>query len=152
VPAGHLSDQIVSTLDVMPTFARLAGAEVPKDRVIDGVDQSNLLSGKCDRSARSTYYYYVKNTLHAVRENDWKLVLPDRPAGYSYVSDKTPIRRPQLYNLKADVSETRDLAAEHPQLVERLSDLIARAQRDIGDQGKPGKNARPFPGKADAGD
>ena len=85
IPAGRVTNEMMATLDIMPTFARLAGAEIPRGRVIDGLDQSALVTGKTDRSVRSTfYYYYLRNNLQAVRRDKWKLILPGEKPPYGY--------------------------------------------------------------------
>jgi arylsulfatase A-like enzyme len=119
VPAGRVSDAMFATIDFLPTFGKLAGYEVPRDRIIDGVDQSELLLGKSERSARDHFHYFSQNELHAVREGPWKLVLPNRKVFYPYVKDRGASEI-ELYNLEADIGETRNVAREHPEIVERL--------------------------------
>ena len=63
MPAGRVSDAIFSTLDFLPTFATLAGYEAPTDRIIDGVDQTDLLLGKSESGAREDFYYFCQNEL-----------------------------------------------------------------------------------------
>jgi arylsulfatase A-like enzyme len=64
-------------MDLLPTFARLAGATLPKDRIIDGRDVWPLLSGRPDaRSPHAAFYYYYMDQLQAVRSGRWKLHLP----------------------------------------------------------------------------
>ena len=133
---------MMATLDVLPTFAALAGAKAPSDRVIDGVDQSALIAGKADAGARETFLYHVRGDLHAVRKGKWKLALPDRRRSYGYVIDKKPVTRPELYDLEADVSESRDVAEAHPDVVADLLKLADHARTDIGDVDKPGTGAR----------
>ena len=143
IPAASESDELACTLDVLPTFAGLAGARVPDDRVIDGRDQSRLLLGQNGASARDTFYYYVKDDLHAVRQRRWKLALPDREKFYKYATDEVPVTTPQLYDLRADISEKHDLADRHPDVVKRLLEVAEHAREDIGDSDRIGKNARP---------
>ena len=119
VPAGKVSDGIMSTLDVLPTFAALAGAKVPADRKLDGYDQSGFITGKSARSARDRFFYHVRDELQAVRHNEWKLILPDSKLRYGYAKDpKFP--QPVLYNLDLDLGETRNRAADHPEIVANL--------------------------------
>ena len=119
VPAGRVSDAIFSTLDFMPTFATLAGYEVPTDRIIDGVDQTELLLGRSERGARDDFYYFCQNELHGVRQGKWKLLLPNRKTFYGYVDDKGSGEM-ELYDLDADVGETRNVAGQHPEVVEQM--------------------------------
>ena len=110
VPAGRVCDEFVSTLDLLPAFARLAGKEPPAN--LDGFDISPVLLGEKDaRSPRTTLYSlygYGKNRFESMREGSWKLHLG------------TP---PRLYDLRSDLAETTDVAAQHPEIVERLLKL-----------------------------
>jgi arylsulfatase len=133
VPAGAESNELAATLDVMPTFAALAGAKIPVVRVIDGRDQSGLITGKSDKGARDTFYYYVRGNLHAVRQGKWKLALPDRKQFHGYAPDRSPVTSPQLYDLESDVSEKHDVADRHGDVVRQLLDLAERARADLGD-------------------
>lgn len=119
VPAGRVSDAIFSTLDFLPTFGRLAGFAPPADRVIDGVDQTDLLLGRSRTGARDHFHYFSQNELHAVRVGPWKLFLPDRKVFYGYVKDRGTSGL-ELYNLDEDIGEKRDVAAAHPEVVARL--------------------------------
>ena len=119
VPAGRVSDAIFSTIDFMPTIAHLAGYEVPKDRIIDGVDQTALLHGDSPDGARDHFYYFCRNTLHGVRKGKWKLLLANRKNYYGYVKDKGS-NEMELYDLKSDIGEKRNLANKHPEVVAEL--------------------------------
>jgi arylsulfatase A len=123
-------------MDVLPTFARLAGAKVPSDRKIDGVDLWPALAG--DTSAkppRDHFFYFRGLELDAVRSGPWKLHL---------AKDK---RAPQLYHLGNDIGESKDLAKEQPEEVRRLQEFAATMKDDLGLQGK-GPGCRP-PGRAE---
>ena len=122
VPGGRESDAIVSTLDVLPTFAKLAGASLPPDRHLDGVDQTDLLLGRSESGARDIFHYFVRMELQAVRKGRWKLAMP-RERFHSYAPDVRPVDSPQLYDLQADVAETTDLSAENPEAVAELRAL-----------------------------
>lgn len=119
VPAGRTSSAVFSTLDFMPTFASLAGYEVPNDRIIDGVDQTALLLGKSEAGARDSFYYFCQNELHGVRKGKWKLMLPDRKRFYGYVKDKGS-GAVELYDLESDVGEKNNVANDNPKIVAEL--------------------------------
>jgi arylsulfatase A-like enzyme len=127
VPAGRVSDAIFATIDFLPTFGRLAGYAPPGDRIIDGVDQTDLLLGRSERGARDHFHYFSKNELHAVRQGPWKLVLPDRKAYYAYVKDRGTSDI-ELYHLGNDIGETKNVAAENPAIVDRLRAFAAAFQ------------------------
>ena len=122
IPPGRVSDQIVSTLDILPTFAALAGAKAPEDRIIDGRDQSALITGRSEQSARDTFHYHIRGELHAVRHGKWKLMLPNRSMSYDFTGDPR-VATPELYDLENDISETTNLADEHRAVVRELQKL-----------------------------
>ncbi len=148
VPAGATSNELTATLDVLPTFAALAGAKVPTDRIIDGRDQSDLITGKSTESARDTFYYYVKGNLHAVRQGKWKLALPSRERHYGYAPDLKPVTTPELYDLESDVSEATDVSGRFPEVARSLLTLATRVRTDLGDLDYWGPKSRHTPEKA----
>lgn len=148
VPAGVVCDRVWTTLDVLPTFAALAGAKAPTDRIIDGFDEAALLAKPGTTESpydKGGYFYYYEGHLQAVRSGPWKLrVAQDGPKLGS-----TPLAKPELFNLDADIGETTDVAEQHPAVVDQFLKLIDRCREDIGDGDKPGKNQRPagrYPG------
>lgn len=123
VTAGGESDAIFATLDFLPTFASLAGVDAPNDRIIDGVDQTDLLLGKSKAGNRKTYFYFSGK--HGVREANWKLLYENRwPKSHNltYPKDKGT-NQVELYDLENDLGETTNLAGKHPEIVERLLNL-----------------------------
>jgi arylsulfatase len=155
IPAGTVCDKLASTLDVLPTFAKLAGAGVPTDRVIDGEDITHLLAGKFNRADPDKFYcYYLLTELQALRQGKWKLHLP-HPAGLPWLGAEVPNRHiapddnidvfePMLFDLEADVGETTNVAGQHPEVVERLLRLAETVRQDVGDNDHTGKNMRFF--------
>jgi arylsulfatase len=77
IAAGRVSNEIVHEVDTYTTFARIAGASVPQDRPIDGVDQSDFLLGKSDTSNREGFPVFVADRLEAVKWRNWKVVFYD---------------------------------------------------------------------------
>jgi arylsulfatase A-like enzyme len=122
VPAGRASDAMIASIDFLPTFGALAGYQVPTDRIIDGVDQSDLLLGKSDSGNRNVYHYFCQNELHAVRKGPWKLHLPNHKVFYGYVKDRGS-GEVELYNLQNDIGEKQNVAMEHPDVVAVLLKL-----------------------------
>jgi arylsulfatase A-like enzyme len=156
IPAGTECDAVAATIDLMPTFANLAGGSAPSDRVIDGVDISTLMYGNADVLKRS-YFYYQHNTLRAVRSGKWKLVLAHtEPVNDSITTywkshiapaDAMRIKKAMLFDLEADLSETTDVSAQHPETVAELMKLAEWARNDIGNYDQFGANARTFGAK-----
>jgi arylsulfatase A-like enzyme len=138
IPAGYVCSEIATTMDFLPTFTKLAGAEVPTDRIIDGKDIWALMTDPKAKTPYEAFFYYFETRLGGVRWGKWKLILEHKrhnrtiPAG--------------LYNLEADIAEQHDVSAEHPDVVARLSKLAETMRRDIGDSAKgvKGKNIRPI--------
>jgi arylsulfatase A len=141
IPADTTCDEIAAGFDLYTTFAKVGGASLPTDRIIDGKDLTPLMRG--DKSAKSPHeklYCYENFNLVALRSGKWKLVLP----GPGKLKGKAPAER-ELFDLDADLGETKNLAAVHPEVVERLMVHVEAAREDLGDAltKRPGKNRRP---------
>lgn len=143
IPAGTACDAVAGMFDVLPTFAALADAPLPQGRTIDGANIWPLLAGTPGaKPAHETFYYFRGLRLEAVRSGDWKLQL---------APEKKPKARPQLFDLKTDVGESKDVAAANPAVVERLLALAAAMRDDLGLDGigpgcrALGKSATPAP-------
>ena len=146
IPAGRVSDQLLTTMDLLPTFANLAGESLPQ-RKLDGKDATKFLLGQTDTSPREDYFYYAGCFLTGVRVGSWKLVLP-RPAQppgtgwWGRLIDRVP--ELQLFNLDTDPSESRNVASEHADIVQSLQERIARAREELGDTKHAGSGVRLF--------
>ena len=141
IPEGSESSEIVSTLDLLPTFAKLAGVPLPT-KPIDGHDASDILLGEKDaRSKHEAFYYYQMDQLQCVRSGKWKLhlALKSKKRNWGKPEGKTPR---QLYDLDKDTGETTDVSSDHPDVVKRLLALAEMARSELGDVGSPGKGQR----------
>jgi arylsulfatase A len=154
IPAGSVCNELAGTIDVLPTFAKLAGGQPPQDRIIDGRDIWPLLSAQPGaKSPHEAYYYYWNLGLEAVRSDEWKLHLPhayrtlDGPPGKDGQPGPYKQARTEqaLFNVTADAGETKDVAAEHADVVERLLKIAEAARDDLGDAltNRKGANRRP---------
>ena len=142
VPAGKVCGEIVSTLDLLPTFARLAGTKAPTDRIIDGKDIWPLMAGRDDaKSPHEAFYYYQMDQLQAVRSGRWKLHLPLKVKRRNW-GKGIPNRPMELYDLKNDIGEKTNVADRHHDVVKRLLALADKARLDLGDVNYRG-NQRP---------
>ncbi|MCA9070392.1 MAG: sulfatase-like hydrolase/transferase, partial [Planctomycetaceae bacterium] len=149
IPANTRCDELTTTMDLLPTFARLAGTREPQDRIIDGHDIRPLLFGK--KGATSPYeafYYYQTKQLQAVRQGPWKLFLPLKDFQRHPHFKKGDSDKPLLFNLKDDIASQQNVAGNYPKIVEQLTRLAEQAKRDLGDEDHPGQNQRP-PGKVE---
>ena len=133
IPAGVTSEAFVTSMDLFSTCIRLAGAKLPTDRVIDGVDVSPvLLAGSKGRDPR--FFYYFNEEIWAVRRGPWKLhrktVNPGSTAKWGNwpVTEHNP---PLLFNVDADPGEKFNAAAEHPEIVSALLSLIDEREAQI---------------------
>lgn len=146
IPAGRVSDQIFSTMDLLPTFASLANAALPPV-TLDGLNATDFLLGRSETSPRDSYLYYAGTLLTGIRVNQWKLVLPRKaaPTGTGWwgrMLEAVPAI--QLYDLNTDPGETQDQAADHPEVVQQLMARIETARKDLGDFKVTGAGARFF--------
>jgi arylsulfatase A len=143
VPAASVCDTVAGNIDFLPTFVTVAGGTVPADRKIDGRDISPLLWGQSKASPREAQYYFSGNSLQAVRVGPWKLAIARQSEGRKgQVAANTPEPfKPTLYNLDVDIGERNDVAAQHPEVVERLQKFIAIMDADLGIT-KPGPGVR----------
>jgi len=122
-----------STMDIFTTCATLAGAKLPADRVIDGVDLSDALFGT-GKSPRETMFFYRGAQLYAVRHGRFKAHFTTKPAyGGNQPETHDP---PLLYHLGHDPSEKYNVAAEHPDVIAKIRE-IAESHRQTLKPGEP---------------
>ena len=147
IATNRESGEILTTMDLLPTFARLAGAALPADRTLDGHDATAFLLGKTDESPRDDYLYYSGCLLTGIRVDQWKLVLPRpaNPPGTGWWGRMIEeVKEVQLFDLSADPGETTNLADQHPEVVAGLEERIAAARAELGDMDVVGSGARFF--------
>jgi arylsulfatase A-like enzyme len=162
VPAGRVSSEIATTMDLLPTIAAWAGAPQPA-LPIDGLDLGPFLEGKTDSSPRDHFFYYYGHELRAVRKGRWKLIFPHKSRSYLGVEPgrnglpgpyATIMTGLELYDLVDDIGETRDVAAGHPDVVAELRELAEKARVELGDrltgqkgtgEREPGRLTKGFP-------
>jgi arylsulfatase A-like enzyme len=127
IPAGQVSSEPAANMDILPTFARLAGAQTPRDRVIDGRDLWPLLTETGARSPHEQYYYFGggrdRANIQGVREGRWKLRV-QRTAGGALEADA-------LYDLQEDAAEKFDRRILYPDLVRRLLSITEQFVREL---------------------
>ena len=145
VPAGTSSDAICGMFDILPTFAGLAGTPIPADRTLDGADVRSILMGDAGAPGpHQVFYYYRGLNMEAVREGEWKLMLPTAANALGKAqTPETTERRASLFNLNTDIGESKDVAAQHPEVIARLEKLIEKMDADLGASGI-GPGCRPL--------
>jgi arylsulfatase len=146
IPAGTECKQMLMTIDLFPTIAKLIHADLP-EHPIDGLDVWPIISRQ--RGAKNPHpaywFYYGINELQAVVTGDgrWKLQLPHtyitlggRPGGHGGLPvpyEERKLEHAELYDLVHDISETTDVANQHPDLVKRLEAEAGKARLELGD-------------------
>ncbi len=118
IPAGQVSAELGTTMDIYSTSLALAGARLEKDRIVDGYDLTESLKGN-SKSPRENVYYYRGTRLMALRKGPWKahFATQESYTGNNKLTEHDP---PMLYNLEVDPSEQWDVAEEHPEIIAEI--------------------------------
>ena len=122
---GKIKPKVVAdigaTLDLLPTFCKLAKVDLPSDRVYDGYDISPVLFGT-GSSPRTVMMYYRDTNIYAVRKGEFKAHFATRS---EYGNDPEKIlENPLLFNLNHDPSESNDIASKYPEVIKELRQVI----------------------------
>lgn len=123
IPAGRDNDELMTAMDLLPTFAALAGADVPRDRVIDGKDVWAVLAGESE-TPHEAFFYHKAERLEAVRSGKWKLRL----------DGEKPVA---LHDLDADIGEATNLLEDHPDVVEKLVGYVTGFEKELAGNSRP---------------
>lgn len=143
VKAGQISDTPMMAIDLLPTIAEVTQSELP-EKTIDGKSAWNLLSGESNESPQKAYFFYYRvNELFGVRYGKWKMYFPHRyrtmdgqepgkdglPGDYRMID----MEEIELYDIESDISETKNLADENPQVVAEIKVLANEMRSRLGD-------------------
>ena len=143
IKPGRTLQTPMMNIDILPTIAELTGAQLPTKN-IDGKSVWKIWTGESDESPQEAYYfYYHVNELQGVRYKNWKMYFPHKyrtlggrqggkdglPADYEYVT----FDEIALYDLSKDISETNNVANEHPDVVEEIKALANSMRNKLGD-------------------
>ena len=138
IPSQRVTTELATTMDLLPTFARLAGSRAPADRVIDGHNIWPLLAGEPGAgSPYDAFYYYGADLfgktgskgpsptalipkLQAIRKGEWKLHL-----------DEETLRGTALYNLGNDLGERENVLARYPEVAKELEGTAKKFNDDL---------------------
>lgn len=124
-------DQMGATLDLLPTFAAISGVQAPTDRKMDGYDLSKVLTQKSE-SPRKEFFYWAFAELHAYRNEQYKVHVKQREAVH-YGRPTLELNSPELYDLKADISEKYNVAETFPEVVSQLLGTMQLHLKDVED-------------------
>lgn len=113
---------IGSTMDLFATFSKMAGAELPNDRILDSHDLGPVLFEQKE-SARKSVIYYRGTEIYAVRIGDFKAHFITQGV-YGQFGEREEHNPPVLYNLGHDPSEQFDIAENHPEVLQQINELV----------------------------
>ncbi|MGJ8653752.1 MAG: sulfatase family protein [Opitutaceae bacterium] len=151
IPAGQISDAMITSMDLLPLFSHIAGVELPKNTKYDGKNIIDLLTGKTKESPHQYFYYYNGVNLQAVRNAKWKLHLPRTIADQPYWAKKgagpkkpyLSLTKPLLFSLENDIGEKKNVHAQHPEIADELMKQAERMVAELGDINVTGSDQRP---------
>lgn len=124
IPAKSSSNQLMGTIDLLPTFAAITDTPLPSDLKIDGINSLDLFTGKSNSMVRKEFIYYTsRGEAEGIRQGNWKL-LKKKKRG-------KPDTEFFLFNLKEDVGEKNNLYKESPKIVARLSKRLSILDKEI---------------------
>ncbi len=128
IPGGSVCDELVSTMDLFPTFVKMINASVPDGLEFDGIDISELLQKPNDKKLpeRPFFYYSRNGKCEAIRLGKWKLHI-DKIIGWNG-KEEFPV---SLYNLETDISENENLAANNREIVDKLKSMLIEFDKSI---------------------
>lgn len=121
VKPGVVSD-LGSTMDLFTTFSRMAGVEIPQDRIMDGVDLRSTFKEHAP-SPRKSLIYYRGNEVYAARLGDFKAHYTTQGV-YGQFGEREDHTVPLLYNLSEDPSEKYNIAEDHPEVLQEINALV----------------------------
>jgi len=145
MPAGKVCNELVTVMDILPTMAKLIGADLP-DNKIDGKDVSRIIKGKRNAKSPTEIFLYINGqTLEAARQGEWKLNYP-----HSYISVANPgkegkrgkgarksINDFELYNLSDDMGETTDVSEKYPEIVSQIKEKADQEMKQLMSEVRP---------------
>jgi arylsulfatase A len=121
IPAGTTSDELMTTMDLLPTFAKMVGGTLSPTHVIDGKDIALLLFGQEGaKTPHEFFFFHQAERLGAVRSGSWKFH-----------------RAGQLYDLAQDIGEKKNVAADHSEVVARLGKAMDEFEAELGKGMRP---------------
>jgi arylsulfatase A-like enzyme len=128
VAAGQIERGLASTMDLYTTCLTLAGAEIPDDRIVDGLDMTPILYGT-GPSNRDSFFFYRGTRLFAARKGEYKAHYITRS---SYGREPEEVHDPPLlYHLGHDPSEQYNVAEEHPDVLAEIAKVVEEHRTNL---------------------
>ena len=124
IPANTVCDELMGTIDLLPSLAAITNRKIPSKKKIDGLDASNLILGSGSTPRKEFLHYTSRGVLEGIRSGDWKL-LRKKPR------NKKQTEMVMLFNLSEDLGEEINLAQEQPAIVARLSSRMQELDGEI---------------------
>jgi arylsulfatase len=143
ITPGETIDIPVMAIDILPTLAEITGARLP-NLTIDGKSAWSLLRGESQESPQEAYFFYYRiNELMGVRYGKWKMYFPHTyrtmdgqepgkdglPGEYRMIE----MEEIELYDVSTDISETKNVAEDHPEVVDKIKILANEMRHELGD-------------------
>ena len=144
IKPGSICNALATTMDLLPTFCKLAGAKLPEQK-IDGFDITDLLlSNEGAKSEYESFLYYRRRQLQAIRMGDWKYHLPLEATHPNWTTPNTerPGRPAKLVNLKDDLGEQNDVSEANPDVVAKMQAIAQKAIKELGNDASQGSGQR----------
>lgn len=122
IPSATICNETVTAMDLFTTFAHISGAEIPRDRAIDGKDIQALMFGKSEAvsSYKAIFGFTASGKLMSVRYKNWKLIMPGNHWSGNFTM-------PQLYNLDSDTGEKNNVSDSNPNIVKEILSIAEQA-------------------------
>ena len=131
IPAGTECGDLMGTIDLLPTFASITGQALPKGRKVDGVDATNLLTGKGSPPRSEFVHYTSRGEVEGIRLGNWKLLIKKKRGKAAGTEEVL------LFDLKKDLGEKNNLASQKPKIVEKLKSRMLLVDNEITQNARP---------------
>ncbi|MEM6279899.1 MAG: sulfatase-like hydrolase/transferase, partial [Verrucomicrobiota bacterium] len=134
IPAGTESNELVGTIDLLPTIAALTETPLPNENRIDGLDASGVLLGTGETPREEFVYYTSRGQLEGLRQGDWKLLIKRPHQRRGKAKPKAKANQPPeilLFDLANDLGEQNNLAEEKPEMVKKLEASMIELDAEI---------------------
>nr|WP_146390451.1 sulfatase [Allorhodopirellula solitaria] len=134
IPANTQCDELMGTIDILPTIASLTNSMLSPDQKIDGMDLSGLVTGEATQSPRREFVHYTSHgKIEGIRQGDWKLLAkqPAKKQTSNSSNSTAPAPKFSLFDLANDLGEQNNLAKKHPDIVEKLHQRMLEIDAEI---------------------